>query len=276
MTLIHRVQNVTSLEVDELAAYRTLRRPMDHFREGIFVAEGQNVVRRLLESDIEILSMLLTPEWFDQLFAGHETEARAGYPVFLAPKELLQTIVGFHLHQGIMALARIPARRELEETLQQISPPHLLVALDGLNHAENVGVIVRNAAGFGVDAIIVGETSCSPYMRRAVRNSMGTVFSLPTVQVEHLATALTTIKRQFRTIVYATDPGGHVPISSVDLGGNACIVFGNEGSGISNEILSISHQRVVVPMQRGTDSLNVASASAVCLYEASKQRREGT
>jgi tRNA G18 (ribose-2'-O)-methylase SpoU len=274
MTDSLNIHHVTSLEVEELSPYRTLRRPMDHYRQGIFVAEGEKVVRRLLQSNIEIISMLLTPEWFDQLFAVRESDQRVGFTVFIAPKQLLQTIVGFHLHQGIMALGRIPPQGTLEDTLQQIASPHLLVALDGLNHAENIGIIVRNAAGFGVDAVIVGQTSCSPYLRRAVRNSMGTAFTLPIIHVEQLVTALTTLKRQFRTIVYATEPSSPVPLSSVDLTGNVCIVFGNEDAGVSREILRISHQRVAIPMQQRTDSLNVASASAICLYEARKQRQE--
>ncbi len=274
MTRPPNIHHVTSLEAEELAPYRTLRRPMDHYRQGIFVAEGEKVVRRLLQSDVEIISMLVTPEWFETLFAGSDSSRQEAFDVFTAPKGLLQTIVGFHLHQGVMALGRIPPRRSLEETLQHIASPHLLVALDGLNHAENVGVIVRNAAGFGVDAVVVGETSCSPYLRRAVRNSMGAAFTAPIVHVDHLATALTTLKRQFRTLLYATDPNSAVPLSSVDLAGNVCIIFGNEDAGVSEEILAISHQRVAIPMQQGTDSLNVASASAVCLYEARKQRQE--
>jgi len=217
--------------------------------------------------------MLLTPEWYDRLLAAQPPERQKGYEVFVAAKELLQTIVGFHLHQGIMAIARIPARQSLEEVFPTIPSPLLLVALDGLNHAENVGVIVRNCAAFGVDALIVGESSCSPYLRRAVRNSMGTIFSLPVVHVEHLGPTLAQVRERYGTSLLATDPNSTSALSGVDLTCNICMIFGNEDAGISEDILALSDHRVAIPMHGGTDSLNVASASAVCLYEVSKQRQ---
>ncbi|TLY28322.1 MAG: hypothetical protein E6K56_10090, partial [Ignavibacteria bacterium] len=142
------------------------------------------VVRRLLDSNLPVISLLLTEEWYEKLLAGSPLPSRPMPPniadasIFVAGKKLLESIVGFNLHQGIMAVAKMPADRSLEETLHNTSRPYLLVALDGLVSAENVGVVARNCAAFGVDAVISGETSSSPYLRRAVRNSMGAVFHL--------------------------------------------------------------------------------------------------
>ena len=165
-----QAREVTTLDQPELAPYRTLRRPVEHQKQGIFVAEGEKVVRRLLDSGLTLVSMLMTPSWFEKLFpAGTQQPC----PVFLAEKKLMETIVGYGLHQGIMAVARIPAEQPISETLRQSRPPFLLVALDGIASAENVGVMVRSAAAFGAHGILVGETSASPYLRRAVRNSSG-------------------------------------------------------------------------------------------------------
>ena len=158
--------------------------------------------------------------------------------------------------------------------MKKLPTPHLLAALDGLVSAENVGVIVRNCAAFGVDALLVGETSSSPYLRRAVRNSMGTVFSLPICHVNDLADALTTLKDSYGTRIVAAHPHERSTIHTTPLTGNMCIVLGNEGDGLSPNILDVCTDRVAIPMMNGTDSLNVGSASAVFLYEARRQRQK--
>ncbi len=232
------------------------------------MAEGEKVVRRLLDSPLTVVSVLVTEEWYKRLF---HTEQPL-FDIFIADKELLQSIVGYNLHQGIMAVAKVPEQQFLEVILRQMSEPYLFVALDGLVNAENVGVVVRNCAAFGVDAIIVGETSSSPYLRRAVRNSMGTVFQFPVVHTADLAGALQSLQKTFHTNIIAAHPDEQSTIHNTNFMGNTCIVFGNEGEGISDKILKVCSSHVAIPMMNGTDSLNVASASAVFLYEARKQR----
>ena len=162
---------VISLDHPDLAPYRTLRQSVEQFRKGLFIAEGTIVVQRLLESAHTILSVLIAPEWLgeyrDRLAARSEH-----ITVFVGEKKLLNTIVGYNLHQSIMALAKIPHQETLEEMFSRSPSPWLLAAIDGLTNAENIGVLVRNCTAFGVQAILVGETSSSPYLRRAVRNSM--------------------------------------------------------------------------------------------------------
>jgi len=239
--------------------------------EGIFVAEGEKVVRRLLKSPLEIVSFLLTREWCDLLSNEEENFRRFPAEVFVADKALLETIVGYRLHQGIMAVGKVPSPPELSVLVETFPRPLLLVALDGLMNSENVGVLIRNCAGFGVSAILVGENSSSPYLRRAVRNSMGTVFSLPVLHVGNLASALKELKKS-GTVIIAAHSRGKLLINSTDLSGNSCIIFGNEESGISPAVLEVCDQQIAIPMRNLTDSLNVASASAVFLYEADRQR----
>ncbi len=185
-------KQITSLDIPALHPYRTLRRPMEHVKDGIFVAEGAKVVQRLLDSDLTIISFLMTNEWCVKLFPDHELPLRrqnnAEQPaIYLAEKELVESIVGYNLHQGIMAIAKLPVQQSLAKIISSVAKPYLIVALDGLVNAENVGLVMRNCAAFGVDAVIVGETSSSPYLRRAVRNSMGTVFTIPIVHADNLA-----------------------------------------------------------------------------------------
>ena len=267
-----KIQNIDDLGAPEIRPYRTLRRPLEHNREGIFVAEGEKVVRRLLASGIPVVSMLMTPEWHGKLAADGAFDPLNAVTLFLADRSLLETIVGYNLHQGIMAIGRVPPERPLGDILSAIPGPRFLVALDGLVNAENVGVVVRNCAGFGADAIISGETSSSPYLRRAVRNSMGTVFSLPVVHSGDLAGDLRMLHEKYRMRTIAAHPHERSAIHGFDLSGDVCIVLGNEGSGVRPEILEACTDRVAIPMMNGTDSLNVASASAVLLYEVRKQR----
>jgi tRNA G18 (ribose-2'-O)-methylase SpoU len=237
-------------------------------KEGIFVAEGEKVVERLLTSAIEIASILATESWLARLRSTAGAGRLDGVTVYVAEKELMEEIVGFNLHQGIMAVGRVPAERTLEETVRSLPDGHLLVALDGLVNAENVGVVVRNCAAFGVDAILVGETSS----RRAVRNSMGTVFGMRIVHVKSLPAALAALRSGCGTRIIGTCPDGAVPLTDADFAGNTCVVLGNEGDGISGAVLERCTDRVAIPMLNGTDSLNVASASAVVLYEARRRR----
>ena len=278
MTHNFKTYYITSIDLPELLPYKTLRRPVQHIREGIFIAEGERVVRRLIESDITIISMLMTPEWFTKLSFKDDTVTAdsssfaSQSKIYIAEKHLLESIVGFNLHQGIMAVAKLPAELSLDEMINKIPKPHLLVAMDGLVNAENVGVVVRNCAGFGVDGIIVGKTSSSPYLRRAVRNSMGTVFNIPIVHSLDLAESLLSIKKVYNTRIIAGHLEEKNSIFTADLSGNICIVLGNEGEGISKTVLNVCDLSVTIPMMNNTDSLNVASASAVFFYESRKQR----
>ena len=264
--------SITSLDDPSLAPYRTLRQSVEQFRQGKFIAEGTIVVRRLFESTHEILSVLLTSEWLEE-YRELLVMRPERLTVFLGQKELLNTIVGYNLHQSIMALGKIPAQATLDSVLIQSLPPNLFVAVDGLANSENLGVLVRNCAAFGVQAVLVGETSSSPYLRRAVRNSMGTVFKIPIVHCKNLAETLTMLRcSQKFTIIGAHPHAEKNNIQRMNFTDHCCIVFGSEGDGISPRVLSVCDITSAIPMQLGVDSLNVASASAVFLYEAMRQR----
>ncbi|MFO0984784.1 MAG: RNA methyltransferase [Planctomycetota bacterium] len=267
------VHEILSLDLPELGPYRTLRRHQQHIDRGIFVAEGEKVVRRLLESDLAVVSLLLTPAWRARVAAALATRPEPDLVVYVAPQALLEAIVGFPLHQGIMAVGKVPTPRALEPLVTSLPRPRLLLALDGLSGPENVGVVVRNCAAFGAQAIIVGETSSSPYLRRSVRNSMGTIFQLPVVACTSLAGTLLKLRERFGVRVLAADAHAmQIDLMHADLTGDICLVLGSEATGLAGTTLAACEQRIVIPMHAGTDSLNVANASAVFLYEAMRQR----
>ena len=263
--------SVSSLDLPSVYPYRTLKRPIDHQKKGIFVAEGEKVVRRLLESKLCVISLLLTPEWFS-IYEPVVKSRTEQIEIFIADKLLLEQIVGIRLHQGIMAVAKNPVSLSLDEILSKSSRPFFFVALDGVANAENLGVIVRNCVSFGVQALIVGETSADPYLRRAVRNSMGTIFKLPVFYAKNLPEDVLSLKKKGVYIVAADPAPGGAVLYSNDFLKDCCIVFGSEGDGISKPVLEVCDESVTIPMYAEVDSLNVANASAVFLYEVMKQR----
>lgn len=292
-----RVEKIPSLDLAELAPYRTLRRPFEHEEQGIFVAEGDKVVRRLLESDFGVVSVLL-PEnrlaEFEPLLRARPEPDICAYSI--AKKSVLEELVGFEMFQGVLAIGKIPAPPTLDEILANSPHPCLLVAMDALSNAENLGVLVRNCAAFGTHALIVGETCSSPYLRRAVRNSMGTLFQLPVYEVNSRRGEISAPRHADGTLKRRDDPVRTLPqtlrelrargvrcvaahphtdqktLSRADFRGDVCIVLGSEGNGISGPVLEACDEAVAIPMADGVDSLNVGAAAAVFLYEASRQR----
>jgi len=265
--LIH----VDSLDRPELAPYCTMRWHADHVSQRIFVTEGEKVVRRLLESDFGVVSALMPEKWAEALaplFAARPEDI----PVFVAPKPVLEQLTGFSMFQGVMAVGQIPAPAPLSVILKRSPRPWLVVALEALANAENLGVIVRNCAAFGVQALIAGETCSSPFMRRSVRNSMGTIFKLPVVEPPSLLETLRELKAMGVRCVAAHGSATGRTLARCELAGDSCVVFGCEGHGLSAEALAACDEAVAIPMANEVDSLNVGNAVAVFLYEAARQR----
>ncbi|MDP2209796.1 MAG: RNA methyltransferase [Bacteroidota bacterium] len=266
------VIHIDSLELAELRPYRTMRRAVEHVKQGIFVAESETVVKKLLTTNLAIVSILITQNRFDEIRHLIDERGKKDFNIYLGEKELLEQIVGFDLHQGIMAVAKIPEPLLIEDAVKQSSQPYLFVALDGLTNADNLGVIVRNCVAFGVNALIVGETSSSPYLRRAIRQSMGTVFDLPIVHTKNLRETLILLEGKFNTRCLAADAHANdISIQDADLKKNICIVLGSEGSGIREPVLEVCSEKITIPISDKIDSLNVASASAVFLWEVSRK-----
>src|SRR5436190_18013560 len=137
-----RVEKITSFEAAELQPYRTMRRQLEHREAGIFVAEGEKVVRRLLESNLKVISVLLPEKWLIELTPLLEKRPEP-LRVFVAEKALLESLTGFSMYQGLLAVGRIPLQPSLDEILSTSAQPRLFAAADGLSSAENMGALVR-------------------------------------------------------------------------------------------------------------------------------------
>lgn len=273
MFTVHRI---ASLDLPELAPYRTLKRPAEHQARGIFVAEGDKVVHRLLASSLPVISVLLPEYRFAEYEPGLRSRPEDIIVYSVTEKRVLEELVGFEMFQGVLAVAKIPAHATLAERFARSQSPRLFAAADGLTSAENIGVLARNCVAFGVQALLVGETSASPFLRRAVRNSMGTIFQLPVVETDNLAGSLGELRRLGIRCIAAHPHTDQCSLADADFVKDCCIVFGSEGNGISAPVLAACDEVVAIPMPPTVDSLNVASAAAVFLYETGRQRAQIT
>ncbi len=250
-----------------------MRRQLEHRQQRIFVAEGDKVVQRLLESDLPVVSLLLPPEWLEHFRPLLEKRtAHEEIVAYTADKGLLEELTGFSMYQGVLAIGRVPDPLTISDVVKRSPRPRLFVAVDSVANAENLGGVVRNCAAFGVHALLAGETSSSPYLRRAVRGSMGAIFKLPVVELEDLADALRALRAAGIRSIAAHPHTDRKTLFDANLAVDCCIVFGSEGHGIRPEVLQACDEAVAIPMASQVDSLNVGSAAAAFLYEAARQR----
>ena len=271
MASLH-LQPVQSLDAPGLELYRTLKRVAEHERAGVLVAANIKTVRRLLASRYEVVSALLTPAWLEKIEPALRARTEAALTIYLAEPKLLETITGYQMHQGALAVARIPPLPDFETLWQKSPRPLLLAAVEGIASAENLGAVVRNCAAFGAHFLIVGETCGSPFQRRAVAGSMGAIFEQPVVRPENLVATLTVLQaRGVRCLAAHPQPGAR-KLSAVDLRGDCCLVFGAEGPGLTPDVLAACDGTVEIPMPSHMNSLNVAVAAGIFLYEATRQR----
>jgi tRNA G18 (ribose-2'-O)-methylase SpoU len=282
------VRQITSFDSPELQPYKTMRRSREHEQQGIFIAEGTKVVQRLLESNFTVISLVVPEKWLVE-FQPLLEKRPEDVIVYVTEKPLLESLTGFSMFQGVLAVGKIPEPVSFEKVLNDSPRPRLFVAVDALTNAENLGALARNCVAFGANALIVGETSSSPFLRRAVRNSMGAILQLPVVELARLGqwrphgftshtVSMTLVEclKEFRAAgircIAAHPHTDKRIVSQADFTGDSCIVFGSEGDGISPGVLAACDEAVAIPMSPNVDSLNVGAAAAVFLYEVNRQR----
>ena len=263
------------IEVDDpsdprLSDYRDLRdvqlRRSLEAAQGLFVAEGEKVVRRAVEAGYEARSFLMAPRWLDGLADVLE---RSDAPCFVVTEELAEQVTGFHVHRGALASVR---RRPLPTVEDVLAGARTVVVLEDVVDHTNVGAVLRSAAALGVDAVLLSPRCADPLYRRAVKVAMGAVFSLPWTRLEEWYDALPDLSRRGFTTVALTLADDAVTIERAVRGvDRLALVVGTEGHGLSDRWLTSADARAVIPMAAGIDSLNVAAATAVACYVA--QRR---
>lgn len=261
---------VDSLDDPRVAPYRNLK-DRDLARSGDrFIAEGEQVVRRLLESDYPTESLMLSRRRVDAV----APLAPPNVPVYVLDDALVHQVVGYKFHSGVMAVGRRKAPLSLDALLSAAADGAALtlVILPEIANTENLGALVRISAAFGADALVLGQHCCDPFWRQSVRVSMGTIFSLPLVRSDDLLADLRILRDQWGIELAAAVVGERAePLSGAGRGRRLGLLFGNEAQGLGDEYVAACPRRVTIPMQLGTDSLNVAVAAAVFLYHFTRE-----
>lgn len=240
------------------------RRPDLPSGKGLVIAEGVLVVQRMLTSRFVPRALLGTDRRLTEL--GSDL-AGLDAPFYRASAEVMAEVVGFHLNRGVLA----SASRAPELTVPQVlDGARTVVVLEGVNDHENLGSVFRNAAGLGVDAVIFGTGCADPLYRRAVRVSMGHALLVPFARAADWPADLELLRdRGFRILAMTPDPAVQTLAEAMTglAGQRVAILVGAEGPGLQERTMRASDVRVRIPMSRGTDSLNVATAAALAFYE---------
>ncbi len=180
-------------------------------------------------------------------------------PVYVASQAVLDAIAGFHLHRGILAVGERAPEPPPAELLAGLGPRALVLAVHGIGNHDNIGGIFRNAAAFGVDAVLLDPTCCDPLYRKALRVSVGGVLKVPFTRADDLISAL----QGFEPI--ALSPNGAETLAELKRPDRAALLLGAEGPGLPDAVLARC-RTVRIPMSGGFDSLNVATTSGIALH----------
>lgn len=255
---------------EAVSDFQSLKGKGGYFERGIFIAESAKIARKMLETALEVPKAYMTREHLESL--RDVLERRSGTTeVYLAEKPQMEQVIGYHLHQGVMLAASVPASRSIEEAARAWPKNFLVVALDSIADPENMGAIIRTAAAFGARAIVVDGQSCNPYLRRSVRVSMGTIVDIEIIRVDDLAAALEELRALTNAqIVGAALGPTSVPLASLAPAMARVAVFGSEGWGIRPEVAKVCDVLVEIPISERVDSLNVVVASGIFLYALSR------
>lgn len=254
-----------------LADYRELRdvqlRTHLEAEHGLFLAEGEKVVRRAVEAGFAPRSFLMARRWLDGL--GDVLE-RSDAPCYVVSEELAEQVTGFHVHRGALASLERRPLRTLDDVLD--GARQVLVLEDVVDHT-NVGAVFRCGAAFGFDAVLLAPRCADPLYRRAVKVGMGAVFSTPWTRLPDWYDALPDLSARGFATVALTLAEDAQPVERAVAGlERVALVLGSEGHGLSTRWESAADRRAVIPMREGIDSLNVAAAAAVACYVVCHRR----
>lgn len=238
----------------------SLRRHLESER-GLFIAEGEKVIRRAIEAGYRPRSFMLAPRWLDSL-----RDVIGDAPVYRVSESTAETVSGFHVHRGALAAMH----RELRHSMADLLGLRRLMVCEEIVDHSNVGAILRNAAGLGWNGVLLAPRSADPLYRRAIKTSMGAVFSLPWARLDDWATAVPTLRAAGFTVAALALREDAVELgdfaAGLAPGQRLAVLLGTEGAGLSTRWIDQADVVLRIPMRAGIDSLNVAAASAIAGY----------
>ncbi|WP_328814322.1 TrmH family RNA methyltransferase [Nonomuraea cypriaca] len=268
------LEYVTAPDDPRLSDYTRLRdvelRKSLEAERGLFLAEGEKVIRRAIGAGYPVRSVLTTRRWLTQL-----EDVLGDATVYVVTDEIMSGVAGFPVHRGALASMRRTPLPSVE-TLLKAAGGRILVLEDLVDHS-NVGAIFRSAAALGVDGIVLSPRCADPLYRRAVKVSMGAVFSIPYARMDDWYAGLAQVRQTgYRTLALTPDQRA-TPMDAVKLGDRVALLLGSEGDGLSSHWLEEADEAVCIPMSpaamaAGVDSLNVVAAAAIACHGLMRSR----
>ena len=254
MALIIAIEDA---EDGRLDLYRNVKDRDLTGRDSLFMAEGQVVLERLFRSRLCVTtSVLTTAERLKNLDISRLAE---DVPVYVVTQDVMDSVAGFAIHRGYLALGRYTPHENLTDVITR--GRGRILALSAIANTDNMGGLMRNAAAFGVDAVLLDAACCDPFYRKAIRVSVGGVFQVPHYRCDDLLATFS----QLDVTPYALSPAGQVTLDAVEPDARSAFVFGAEGPGLSADLMAACTS-VRIDMHGGFDSLNVATTSGIVLY----------
>ncbi|QMU76377.1 RNA methyltransferase [Streptacidiphilus sp. PB12-B1b] len=236
--------------------------------EGLFIAEGEKVIRRARAAGYRMRSMLLSAKWIDVM---RDVIDEVPAPVYAVAPELAEQVTGYHVHRGALASMQ---RKPLRDAGELLAGARRVAVLEGIVDHANMGAVYRSAAALGMDAVLLSPDCADPLYRRAVKVSMGTVFSVPYATLDPWPRALETLRDAGFSLLALTPHPDAVPLPEVQpkLLDRCAVLLGSEGNGLTTEALRAADAWARIPMAQGIDSLNIAAAAAVSFYALAQQQ----
>ena len=257
---IHSLSDA-GVEVYSTLTEAQLRNRLDPDK-GIFIAESPKVINVALSAGYEPLSLLCERKHIDG-DAASIISAYPDIPVYTGSRELLTSLTGYVLTRGVLCAMRRPKPSSVEQICEGA---RRVAVIDGVVDTTNIGAIFRSAAALGIDAVLLTPTSCDPLNRRSVRVSMGTVFLVPWTWLDAPVQSLNALG--FKTAAMALrDDSVSIDDEALGREPRLAIVLGTEGDGLADHVIDNADYTVRIPMAHGVDSLNVAAASAVAIWQ---------
>jgi tRNA G18 (ribose-2'-O)-methylase SpoU len=265
------MERIESIDDARVAPYRNLR-DRTLRGESIFVTEGELVTLRLLGSRYPAESVFVAEKFAERL-----EQAVGDVPLYVGSEKLLREVVGFPFHRGVLGAGRRTGALGLDEMMAGagMSGRCGLVVCPEVTKPDNLGLIFRSAAAFGVEGVLLGSRCCDPLSRRALRLSMGGVLQMPWVTSNDLPGHLRRLRTEWRFELWATVLDERADrLDSLCWPDRTALLLGNEFDGLEEPYLSLCDRRVTIPMRPGVDSLNLGVAAGVFLYEMKCRRRD--
>jgi tRNA G18 (ribose-2'-O)-methylase SpoU len=261
------ILRIDNLDDPRLAPYRALKKSNFTRSHAHFVVEGDKLVRRLLDSDFKILSLLVAEQHLPAVSDVTDRDV----DVLVVDRPAIEQIVGFNFHRGMLGCAQRKPRLSLREIANVSAPRLTLVACPDLHDPENLGAILRIASALAIDAVLLGLGCCDPFSRRVLRVSMGAALRVKIVESDDLAADLAAMRDTIGLELWAavTDAAatGFDTITRPD---RLALLLGSEGHGLTADWVARCDRAVTIPMAPQIDSFNVAVATGILLYRLAR------